>query len=80
MISVKRQILLVAALLTALASPLVAQLQPDGPWPKRLRAELVFVANQSDNDVSAYQIKSNGGLQPVAGSFPAGGTATPAPR
>ena len=41
----------------------------------RHRAELAFVANQSSNNVSAYQIKPNGGLLAVPGSpFSAGGS------
>ncbi len=40
----------------------------------RRRAELAFVANQSSNNVSAYQIKPNGGLLAVPSSpFSAGG-------
>src|SRR5579864_5315620 len=39
----------------------------------RQRAELTFVANQSANTISAYSIKSAGGLSPLAGSpFKAG--------
>ncbi|MBI3474381.1 MAG: beta-propeller fold lactonase family protein [Acidobacteria bacterium] len=64
----------VATLVLTNISALFAQTQPPGPLPKRHRDELVFVANQSANTVSAYQIKSNGGLLPVPGSpFPAGG-------
>jgi 6-phosphogluconolactonase (cycloisomerase 2 family) len=40
----------------------------------RHRAELAFVANQSSNDLSVYQIKPNGNLAAVSGSpFAAGG-------
>ena len=41
----------------------------------RHRAELAFVANQSSNNISAYQISSNGGLLPLAGSPFAAGNA-----
>jgi len=65
--------ILLPLLLTATVS-LSAQSQPDGPLPKRHRTEFIYVANQSDNTVSAYQIKTTGGLQSVPGSpFPAGG-------
>ena len=44
-----------------------------GQAQTRSRAELALVANQSSNNVSAYQITSNGGLLAVPGSpFPAG--------
>jgi 6-phosphogluconolactonase (cycloisomerase 2 family) len=45
-----------------------------GQAQARHRAELVFVANQSSNDLSVYQIKPNGNLAALPGSpFAAGG-------
>ena len=47
-----------------------------GQAQTRHRAELVFVANQSSNDLSVYQVKPNGNLVALTGSpFPAGSAA-----
>jgi 6-phosphogluconolactonase len=54
---------------------LVSAVLPVQADSKRHRAELAFVANQSGNNVSAYQITTSGALVPVTGSpFPGGGS------
>jgi 6-phosphogluconolactonase len=59
-----------ALLLTAAVAatlPTQAQTKVAAP-PPRHRAELAFVANQSGDDLSAYQIKPSGALLAVSGS------------
>ena len=67
--SIRFASLVVASFLGIVLGTLVSQAQFT-----RHRSEIAFVANQSSNNLSTYEIKSNGGLLGVAGSpFAAGG-------